>query len=71
MAVRHRGDYYSVPPFDSLASVISLGESVREVVETAKERIAQVEAINLNIDFAGIEKLQEEIQEGKRYGINF
>jgi hypothetical protein len=71
MAVRHRGDYYSVPPFDSLASVISLGESVREVVEIAKERIAQVEAINLNIDFAGIEKLQEEIQEGKRYGINF
>jgi hypothetical protein len=71
MAVKHKGDYYSVPPFDSLGCVIALGDSVEDVVKAAKERAEQVDAISVNVDFAGIEAIEKHIQEGKKYGINF
>jgi len=71
MAVKHKGDYYSVPPFDSMGVVISLGDSIRSCVEEVKERIKEVEAISLNTDLAGLDELERDIQEGKAYGINF
>ncbi len=71
MAVRHEGDYYSVPPFDSLGSVIAFGDSIKETVDLGRERAAQVDAINIDVDFAGIERLLDAVQTGKRYGINF
>jgi hypothetical protein len=71
MAVRHAGDYYSVPPFDSLGCVIALGDSIKEVVDLGAERAAQVDAISINVDYAGISKLQHAIRQGKMYGINF
>jgi hypothetical protein len=71
MAVKHRGDYYSVPPFDSLGCVVALGGSISEVIIAAKERAEQVDAISVNVDFAGIERIEENIEEGKKYGINF
>lgn len=71
MAVKHKADYYSVPPFDSLGAVIALGETIREAVDTVKERAKQVEAISLDIDLGGLDELMNDIQEGKRYGIQF
>lgn len=71
MAVKHRGDYYSVPPFDGLGAVIAFGETIREAVETVKERVKQVDAISLNTDLGGLDELNDDIQEGKRYGIRF
>ena len=50
MADQAQGDYYSVPPFDSLGAVIAFGETVREAISAVKERVKQVEAISLNID---------------------
>ena len=60
-----------MPPFDSLGSVIALGDSVREVVETVKDRAKQVQAISISTDLGGLDELQKDIQEGKLYGINF
>jgi len=71
MAVKHGRDYYSVPPFDSLGVVVALGESVKEVIDLVKERIKQVEAISINSDLAGLDRLNEDIQQGKVYGISF
>ena len=71
MAIRHRGDYYSVPPFDSLGAVIALGETISEAVDLVKERVKQVDAIGLNTDLGGFDDLNSDIQEGKPYGINF
>jgi len=71
MAIKHRGDYYSVPPFDSLGAVIAFGDSIKEAVDTVKERVKEVEALSLNTDLGGLDELQKDIQEGKVYGINF
>jgi hypothetical protein len=71
MAIKHRGDYYSVPPFDSLGAVIAFGETVGEAMDAVKERVKQVEAISLNVDLGGLDDLNDDIQEGKRYGIGF
>ncbi len=71
MAVKHKGDYYSVPPFDSLGAVIGFGDSIKEAVDLVKERVKQVDALSLNTDLGGLDELQKDIQEGKRYGINF
>lgn len=71
MAVKHRGDYYSVPPFDSLGAVIAFGDTITEAVGTVKERVKQVDGIGLSADVAGLDELNHDIQEGKRYGIRF
>ena len=71
MACKHGNDFYSVPPFDSLGSIIALGDSVREVVETVKDRAKEVQAISMSTDLGGLDELQKDIQEGKLYGINF
>jgi len=71
MAVHKGQDYYSVPPFDSLGVVIGLGETVKEVMDLVKERVKRVDAISISTDLAGLDKIFDDIQEGKRYGINF
>ena len=71
MAIKHRGDYYSVPPFDSLGAVIALGDTIKEAVDLVKERVKEVDAISLNTDMSGFGDLQSDIQTGKMYGIGF
>ena len=71
MAIRHAGKYYSVPPFNSLGTVISLGDSIKEVVGLAKERLEEVKALGLSTDLSGLDSLQEDIETGRSYGITF
>jgi hypothetical protein len=71
MAVKHDKKYYSVPPFDSLGTVIGFGDTVKEAVDLVKERVKQVEAISLNTDLGGLDQIVADIQTGKTVGINF
>jgi phosphoribosylamine-glycine ligase len=71
MAVKKGNDYYSVPPFDSLGTVIGFGDTVKEAVDLVKERVKQVEAISINTDLGGLDQIVADIQTGKTVEINF
>jgi phosphoribosylamine-glycine ligase len=71
MAVKKGKDYYSVPGFDSVGTVIGFGNTVKEAIEQVKERIKDVKAKRLNKDVAGFDEIYKQIEEGKQYGINF
>lgn len=71
MAIRHKGDYYSVPPLDSLGTVIALGNTIKETVETVKERAKQVDALGLSMKLGQLDEMQEDIETGRKYEIGF
>jgi len=67
-----KGDkYYVVPGFTSICSVIALGNSIPEVIDLVEKRAKQVQAYELQTGTGGLLKCVEEINEGKKYGINF
>lgn len=70
-AYKKDGKYYAVPGFTSICSVIALGDSVDEVINLVKERAEKVKAYELQVDTGGLDKVKKEIEEGKKYGINF
>ena len=71
MAVKKGNDYYAVPGFESIATVVGLGNTVAEAVSLVKERAGEVKSKRLAIDTSGLDVIVEHINEGKRYGINF
>lgn len=71
MACRFDKNYYAVPGFSSLGSVIALGSSVNEVFETIKQRIAEIKAFGADSNLSCFEDMQKEIDEGRKIGIRF
>ena len=71
MAVRKGEDYYCVPGFESVGTVIGFGGTVREAVDLVKARAKQVKGKRLTMEEAGLDVLADEINKGKQYGINF
>ena len=71
MAVHKGEDYYCVPGFESVGTVIGFGDTVREAVDLVKARAKQVKGKRLTMDEAGLEALFDAINKGKQYGINF
>jgi hypothetical protein len=71
MAIKHGGDYYAAPGFDSVCCVIALGNTIKEVVDLAKERAKEVHGTRLNANVGEFEELQNKVSEGKKYGIDF
>ncbi len=71
MAIKHGIDYYAAPGFDSVCTVIALGDSIKSVVDLAKERAKEVKGTSLNANVGEFEELQNEISVGKTYGIDF
>jgi hypothetical protein len=71
MACKKGNDYYSVPPFDSVCCVIAIGQSTKEVVLKVLERAEEVKGTCLNSDEGGLLKILDDIEEGKKLGINF
>lgn len=71
MAARHEEDYYSIPGFDSVCTVVGLGDTVKEAVDLVKERAKEVHAAGLDTSTDGLDQIMEDIEEGHDYGINF
>jgi hypothetical protein len=71
MAVRKGRDYYCVPGFESVGTVIALGDTIKEAIDLARERAKQVKGKRLAMDEKGLDLIVEDINKGKQYGINF
>ena len=71
MAVKKGADYYAVPGFESIGTIIGLGNTVADAVNQVKERAKQVKSKRLMNDTSGLDAIMEHINKGKQYGIHF
>lgn len=71
MAAKFGNNYYAVPGFTSLCSIIAIGDTPQEVVEQVKDRVEQVKGYLVEKNTSGLDKILELIQEAKEYGIDF
>jgi predicted RNase H-like HicB family nuclease len=71
MAAKKGNDYYAVPGFDSICTVIGFGNTIQEAIEIVKERAKLIKGKGMSKPTKELEELSEKIQEGKRRGINF
>ena len=71
MACKVHGEYYTVPGFDSLGTVISLGDSINEVLEMVKDRSKEVRGKRIDFSIDLLEKITDDILEGRGHGIPF
>lgn len=71
LATKFDDGYYVVPGFNSLGTIIALGNSVEEVAKLVKDRAGQVKSISIEPSLGAFERLHKEIQDLKQYGIDF
>ncbi len=71
MAVKKGRDYYAVPGFDSVGTILGFGDTVKAALDQVKERAEQVSGKRLSKGVQELENLQKSIEEGKEYGIDF
>jgi hypothetical protein len=71
MAAKFDGGYYAVPGFDSVCSVVGLGDTMQEAMDLVMERAKMVKGKGLHKPTKELTELAENIQEGKKRGINF
>ena len=65
------GNYFSVPPEPIVASVVALGNTVKETIALCQERIKEVKGNGLEMDDHGLMKAEEIIESGRKAGIDF
>jgi hypothetical protein len=70
-AVKIDKDFFAVPGFDNIFTVIALGDSVKSVVDELHEVTGAIQAQGIDKDLTGLYKIQDEIKEGIEYGIPF
>ena len=72
---KHEGIYYYIPnknsKAESVGAVIGLGNTLEEAMEHCKKNAEQVKAFQLEIDIGSLDKLKEETEKAKSFGINF
>jgi hypothetical protein len=68
---KHEGKYYCVPNESDgfFGAVVTVGKSVKEVTEKAKEIASEVHCIGLEYDESVFDKAQEAIESGKQFGV--
>ena len=71
MAVRKGRDYYCVPGFESVGTVIALGDTIKEAIDLARAAREAGEREEARYGRKGLDPIVEEINKGKQYGINF
>lgn len=71
MAAKVGNNYYAAPGFDNICTVIALSNFINEIPDMIKERTGAIQAQSIDKDMSGLDFLQEQIKEGKSYGINF
>jgi len=64
--------FYALPGFESLGSVIGLGNTIEEAINKVKQRASQIKAKELTYSISGLQEIATKtIPTGRRYGINF
>ena len=71
MACKKNGNYYAIPGFDSLGTVIGLGDSINTVISLVKDRMEQVKCKRIDTGIEHLTDLMKSIEEGRKEGINF
>lgn len=71
MGAKKNGEFYACPGFPSICTVIGSGDTIDAAIGQVKERSEQVKAAGLHFDVDGLSKLKDEINEGKKLGVNF
>ena len=71
MAVKKGADYYAVPGFESIGTIIGFGSTVADAVNQVKERAKQVKSKRLVNDANRLDDILENINKGKQYGLHF
>jgi predicted RNase H-like HicB family nuclease len=71
MACSFDGNYYSTPGFQSLGSVVALGDTIEETIDLLKERAEMVKAHQIEVNLADLECITEQIDEGRELGVEF
>jgi hypothetical protein len=76
VACKKGADYYVVPASEILADcilgcVVALGNTAKEAIDKALERAKEVKAECMTYDESGLEKILDDINEGKKSGIPF
>jgi hypothetical protein len=70
-----KGQRYVIPQqieLCEIGAVVALGDTIEKAIDNVKEYISQVEGYGLNMQTESIiEKLNEQIDKGKKIGINF
>ena len=70
-AVRKDEDYYAVPGFDSLGTVVGLGNTVDEAIGLVEDRMKDIDAKRIDKGIEQLKQIKESIAKGKEYGIDF
>jgi hypothetical protein len=71
MAAKFDGEYYAVPGFSSVCTVIALGNTMKDVKELIKKRSKGINAYLLDKNLSGLEEIDEAIAEGEKFGIKW
>jgi hypothetical protein len=70
-AVRKDKDYFSVPGFDSLGTVIGFGKTIDEAVGLVEERAEQIDAKRIDKGIYDLKRIKERIERGRALGVEF
>jgi hypothetical protein len=75
MAAKIDNEYYALPGFTSLGSIIGLGNTVQEAIDSCKKNVelSGIDKIKeVSYSLSGLEEIAEDvIPKGKKYGISF
>ena len=69
MAVEVKNEYYAVPGFPSIGTVLGFGNTIDEALNLVKERADEVSAKRLNKGVKELFELKEDIEAGRKNGI--
>ncbi len=75
-AVRRNGQYYCIPNDPSgsdgiFGSLVATGESVKDAISRVKDMLNELEVTALDYDHELFDKATEQMEAGKRYGVDF
>jgi hypothetical protein len=66
------GKYYAVPGFESLGSVIGLGNTAQEAVNAVKDHIKDLKVKEVSYTISGLEEIiTKVVPEARKFGVNF
>jgi hypothetical protein len=71
MACSFDGNMYATPGFQSLGSVIALGDTIEETIDLLKERAEMVKAHQIEVNLADLDCITKQIDEGRELGVEF